>query len=141
MACTCQDDMYMPIALWRGRLRTMSRPADTSHRPPTLRDENRRLLRERVVEAAADLARESGDLSFTMPDVAERSGVALRTLYRHFPKRDDVVAALASVADQAVALTPPTSLDDLEPWLVTAWTNLMAEEALLRAQHVLDRAK
>ncbi|MGA9278533.1 TetR/AcrR family transcriptional regulator [Ilumatobacter sp.] len=114
----------------------MSEVADASFVPSSLREDNRRRLRERVVAAAVELVRESGDVSFTMPAVAERSGVSLRTLYRHFPSRADLVEALASVADQVVELSPPTSLDEIEPWLCAAWTNLMAEEALLRAQHL-----
>lgn len=104
--------------------------------PSSIRADNRRRVIERAVGATVELVRESGNLGFTMPAVAERSGISLRTLYRHFPTRDDLVSALAAVADQVDALAPPTSLDEFEPWLVTAWTNLMAEEALMRAQHL-----
>jgi AcrR family transcriptional regulator len=103
---------------------------------PSLRADNRRHVSERAITAAVELVRETGDLTFTMPAVAERSGISLRTLYRHFPSRNDLVSALAMVADQVEALAPPTSLDEIEPWLIAAWTNLMADEALLRAQHL-----
>jgi AcrR family transcriptional regulator len=109
-------------------------PADGPH-TGSLRAENRRRATERIVDAAADLVRERGDTSFSMPEVAQRSGVSLRTLYRYFPSRNDLIHALAGVADQVVAVPRPTTVDELEPWLVTAWNNLLAEEALLRAQH------
>lgn len=104
--------------------------------PPSLRADNRRRVTERAIAATVELVRETGGLTFTMPTVAERSGISLRTLYRHFPSRDDLVSALALVADQVEELAPPTTLDDLEPWLFAAWTNLMEQEALLRAQHL-----
>lgn len=70
-----------------------------------------------------------------MPEVASESGVALRTLYRYFPKRQDLVDALATVADQAAGRLPE-SLDEIEDWLIKAWHALLEEEALLRAQHL-----
>ncbi len=103
---------------------------------PSLRTDNRRRVSERAIAAAVELVRETGELTFTMPAIAERSGISLRTLYRHFPSRNDLVSALANVADQVEASLPPTSLDEIEPWLISAWTNLMAEEALMRAQHL-----
>lgn len=116
--------------------RSVSQADSASFTPPSLRADNRRRVSERAIAATVELVRETGDLTFTMPAVAERGGISLRTLYRHFPRRDNLVSALALVADQAEALAPPTSLDEIEPWLVTAWTSLMAQEALLRAQHL-----
>ncbi len=104
-------------------------------RPQSLRDENRERTRRRIVEATADLVREQGRADFTMPEVAARSGIALRTLYRYFPQRQELVDALAEVADQTMALSLPSSVDEIDDWLATAWRNLLAEEALLRAQH------
>ncbi|MDH3682216.1 MAG: TetR/AcrR family transcriptional regulator [Acidimicrobiia bacterium] len=103
--------------------------------PTSLREENRQRGRQRIVDAAVQLVAERGAVDFTMPEVADRSGVALRTLYRHFPRRQDLVDELATVADQVDALPPPKSLDDLGDWMVAAWRNLLAVEALLRAQH------
>lgn len=120
--------------MWHNR--GVSQPAGAPSASPSLRADNRQRVKDRAVAATVELVRETGDLTFTMPTVAERSGISLRTLYRHFPSRDDLVSALALVADQVQAQAPPTSLDDLEPWLFTAWTNLMAQEMLLRAQHL-----
>lgn len=120
--------------MWQTRRVIQSTPA--SPVSPSLRADNRRRVSERAIAATVELVREAGDLTFTMPAVAERAGISLRTLYRHFSSRNDLVSALALVADQAEALGPPPSLDQLEQWLVTAWTNLMAQEALMRAQHL-----
>lgn len=85
--------------------------------------------------ATAALVRRSGDVTFSMPDVAAESGVALRTLYRYFPKRQDLVDALATVSDQAAGRLPE-SVDEIESWLIEAWHALLDDEALLRAQHL-----
>jgi len=85
-------------------------------------DDSKRHLRadarrnyERLVEAAhVVFARDGGGAS--MEAVAREAGVGVGTLYRHFPKRIDLVEAvyrtdvdeLAAVAEKAVA--------NLEPW-------------------------
>ncbi|MHB1519018.1 MAG: TetR/AcrR family transcriptional regulator [Acidimicrobiales bacterium] len=48
----------------------------------------------RLVDAARLLAAESGSSNFTVSDVASRAGVSLRSFYRHFPGKDDLLLAL-----------------------------------------------
>src|SRR3954468_9860015 len=60
------------------------------------------------------MARGVADLS--MPAVARESGVSLRTVYRHFPTKRDLLAALNIHLDARIgySLTPyPVDLDDL----------------------------
>lgn len=111
----------------------MTEPTDAS---PSLRERNRRATRSSVIDACASITREKGRIDFSMPEVAARAGVSLRTLYRYFATRQDLIDALATVADQVVAAAPPHTLDGLEQWLTTAWKNLLQEEALMRAQHL-----
>jgi len=49
--------------------------------------------RQRVLDAAADLAREGGYDAVQMRDVAGRAGVALGTVYRYFSSKDHLLAA------------------------------------------------
>ncbi len=49
---------------------------------------------ERFVQAARDLADESGNAAFTVPQVAARSGLSLKTFYRCFRGKDDLLLAL-----------------------------------------------
>lgn len=49
--------------------------------------------RERLLEAAADLFRRQG-LETSLKDVARKAGVGVGTVYRHFPTKEDLVAAL-----------------------------------------------
>ena len=71
--------------------------------------------RERMVDAAVELAVTGGYESVQMRDVAARAEVALGTLYRHFPSKDHLL--LAALTEQAVALRdrmaqrPPEGVD------------------------------
>jgi AcrR family transcriptional regulator len=49
--------------------------------------------RDRIMEAARALVAETG-VDATMEDIARRAGVAVGTLYRHFPAKEDLVAAV-----------------------------------------------
>ena len=50
--------------------------------------------RQRVLEAAMQLAREGGYEAVQMRDVAARAGVALGTVYRYFTSKDQLLAAV-----------------------------------------------
>lgn len=112
----------------------MAEPAPRTN----LRREHTQYTRSRILDAVVALVAERHDCEFTMPDVANASGVSLRTLYRYFPTRQHVVDAVATVADQAAASNLPDAafdLADLGPWLEQAWRNLLEHEAFIRAQH------
>ena len=49
---------------------------------------------ERLVTAARDLANESGSAAFTVVQVAERAGLSLKSFYRCFSGKDDLLLAL-----------------------------------------------
>src|SRR5579875_339961 len=48
----------------------------------------------RIVEAARALSRESGTEGFSIQDVVDRAGVALKTFYRHFGSKDALLLAV-----------------------------------------------
>jgi len=59
---------------------------------------------EAIVEAARALASESGLGAVQIVPVAERAGIAAGTVYRYFPSKDDLVAAVVSAtAERQVA--------------------------------------
>jgi AcrR family transcriptional regulator len=101
---------------------------------PTPRDEHRARVRRRILDAATELVAADG-IDFTVPQVAERSGVPVRTLYRYFPRRQSIIDALAAEGDQVAAIPLPSGLDGYPDWLVDAWANLMHMETVIRAQH------
>ena len=57
-----------------------------------------------IIEAAGTLASENGLGALQIVPVAERAGIAAGTVYRYFPSKDDLVAALVSAtAEREVA--------------------------------------
>jgi AcrR family transcriptional regulator len=70
---------------------------------------------ELLVTAARDVfAREGGGAS--MEAIARRAGVGVGTLYRHFPKRIDVVEAVYRTDVDNLVHTAEQVSADLEPW-------------------------
>lgn len=65
-----------------------------SERERVLRADARR-NREAVLAAAKKLFADQG-LDAQMPDVARTANVGIGTVYRHFPKKDDLIAALVA---------------------------------------------
>jgi AcrR family transcriptional regulator len=71
--------------------------------------------RDRILAAARDLVTETGTEA-TVDDIARRAGLAVGTLYRHFPAKEDLVEAVvedslervaALAAEAAAAPGPP----------------------------------
>lgn len=59
-----------------------------------LREGHVEQTKEAILAAAAAEMGERGPQAFAVPSVAARCGVALRTVYRHFPTRDALVDAM-----------------------------------------------
>lgn len=89
--------------------------------------------KQRLLQAATELAAEGGYDAVQMRDVASRAEVALGTLYRHYSSKDQLLlAALASQADvlrSRLVTRPPRG--------ETAATRVT--DALRRANRSLDR--
>ena len=61
-----------------------------------LRSRQKALARRAILEALADLIAETRHLDFSVQEVAARAGVSLRTVYNHFPSREDLLDGLNS---------------------------------------------
>jgi AcrR family transcriptional regulator len=84
-----------------------------------------------VVAAREVFAEQGGGAS--MEAIAKQAGVGVGTLYRHFPKRIDIVEAVYRDDVEALVATADRGLIDLEPWA--------ALEAWLRAYVDYGRSK
>jgi AcrR family transcriptional regulator len=95
----------------------------TTQRP--LRADARR-NRQKVVAAAAAAFAETG-LDAQVEDIARRAGVGVGTLYRHFPTKDALVAALAEEHFERLADTVEAAIEDAgsgdgwETFTTTIW--------------------
>lgn len=99
-----------------------------------LRDRQRAQTRESIVNAAAALL-VSGDEALSIPAVADRAGVSIRTVYRYFATKTDLVEAVAHVDDpaQTAGAMPAVDGSDLHEWLTRGWS-VEVQTPLLRAQ-------
>jgi AcrR family transcriptional regulator len=102
---------------------------------PSLRDEQKVLTRQRVLDAAVAVFSEKAFLDATMDDIARAGGVTRATVYAHFPggKSDMVQALVARVyesIDEAyagLAGSGDWTRTGLRAWieaLVTRWREL-----------------
>src|SRR2546423_264057 len=83
-----------------------------------LREEQAAATRERILRALRDLIVEEHPANVTMADVAKRAKVSERTVYRHYPTREELFHALFTWA--------VTAGEDLSPIRATDPAGLIA---------------
>lgn len=94
--------------------------------------------RERVVAAARTVFGEHGREA-QMDDIARRAGVGVGTVYRHFPTKQALLAALIVDAFDRITAEARRALDEPDPWdgltrvLWYAAENLAGDRALSEA--------
>jgi AcrR family transcriptional regulator len=71
--------------------------------------------RERVIAAAAEVFREKGEAA-VVPEIAARAGVGKGTVYRCFPTKDHLVAAVASERVRWFAAEARAAAASDDPW-------------------------
>ena len=76
----------------------MKSPRKSKQKPAALPESSS--VRERLLDTAADLFYREGVRAVGVDLVVERSGVAKTSLYRHFPSKDDLVAAVLERDDR-----------------------------------------
>ncbi|MFP3357277.1 TetR/AcrR family transcriptional regulator [Planococcus sp. SIMBA_143] len=62
---------------------------------PSKRQENKQLQTDKIVEAAKELFTERGLNDVQMKDVAECAGAGVATVFRYFPKKDELIVEVA----------------------------------------------
>jgi AcrR family transcriptional regulator len=80
----------------------------------TLRSDARR-NREAVIAAAKRLFADDG-LEAQMPEIARAANVGVGTVYRHFPCKDDLIAAIANERFDVMAERAREDLEFEDPW-------------------------
>src|SRR5690348_13495076 len=80
----------------------------------SLREQHATATRERILGAVADLLEESEADEVTVPAVAEASGVSLRTIYRYYPTREELLEAAGRwIGDEMLKHPYPRDLDEV----------------------------
>jgi AcrR family transcriptional regulator len=80
----------------------------------SLREQHALATRERILGAVADLLERGDADELTVPAVAEASGVSLRTIYRYYPTRDELLEAAGRwIGDELLKHPYPRTLDDV----------------------------
>jgi AcrR family transcriptional regulator len=87
-------------------------PAEGPGRAPRA---DARRNREAVIAAARMLFADEG-LDAQMPDVAKAANVGVGTVYRHFPTKDDLIAALVAERFERLADKARASLASADAW-------------------------
>jgi AcrR family transcriptional regulator len=96
---------------------TETKPAPAEHgavAQRVLRADARR-NREAVIAAAKKLFADEG-LNAQMPDVAKVAKVGVGTVYRHFPTKEELIAALAAERFERLAEKARESIEAEDPW-------------------------
>jgi AcrR family transcriptional regulator len=97
-----------------------------------LRERQRTATREQIVQAVHDLLAEEHPATLSMPQVAERAGTSLRTLYRYFPTKE----ALVDAASESFRVPDsPLDVEGLPAYLRTAWRGFSEALPAVKAQH------
>ncbi|MCA2226180.1 TetR/AcrR family transcriptional regulator [Nonomuraea aurantiaca] len=76
--------------------------------------------RDRILAAARRVYARDG-IEASMASVAREAGVGIATLFRHFPAREDLVAAVFADTMQTYADAATTALADPDPWRGFTW--------------------
>jgi AcrR family transcriptional regulator len=80
----------------------------------SLREQHAVATRERILGAVADLLERGAAEEVTMPAVADASGVSLRTIYRYYPTREELLEAAGRwIGDELLKHPYPRDLDEV----------------------------
>jgi len=98
-------------------------------------ERNRLATRQAIVKAVAELLVAEDAAALSVPAVSARSGVSVRTIYRYFPTKADLVEAVGVIDDPATTAGPLPLVDgrDLHAWLRRGWSDDV-QTPVLRAQ-------
>jgi AcrR family transcriptional regulator len=101
---------------------------------PSLREAQKALTRNRLLDAAVEVFAQGGGLDATMDEIARSAGVTRATLYAHFPNKAAIIRGLAermyTFGDELYA-----ELGAMPSWTAATIRGWLADvEAMWRAQ-------
>lgn len=101
----------------------------------SLRDDQRAMTRQRILDAVLDLVATGTMGELSIPLVAKRSGVSVPTIYRYFPTKDALLdAAAMEPARQGAGEPVSPAVTDGPAFLRKAWSSFADTLPLIRRQ-------
>jgi len=100
----------------------------------SLRSEQAAETRQRILDAAIAQIADETAAGLTIPTVARRARVAVRTVYRYFPTKEDLLQAAGAEFDDRIGFREfVDEIDGLEPQLHDLFARFSRHEAMVRA--------
>jgi AcrR family transcriptional regulator len=103
----------------------------------TLRDRQKQVAREMILQAASDEIVDKGLEEVSLQAVAERAGVSKRTLYNYFDSREALLSGISDWSDQLTlemgGYLMPGGLDVLPDMIPAVWRTWKAQGSVYEA--------
>lgn len=119
------------------------RVTDTREYHSPLREQQAKRTRIQILDALVDLVSEQGAADLSIRDLAIRSGVSQRTVYRHFPDRQALLDGLVDHVGELADWSDLDGLDDGATGLASAvrdvWESFDAFERQTRVLVLLNK--
>jgi AcrR family transcriptional regulator len=107
-------------------------------RPTSLRDRQQAATRQAIIDAFLELARDRNSVAISIPTVADRAGLSVRTVYRYFPTKSELQTAAAfDFDDRARASIDANQIDgsNYPAYLAELWSSFANDLPAVTAQH------
>lgn len=104
----------------------------------SLRERQRSDTRDQIRRAVLDLLESEMAATISVPAVAERAGVSLRTVYRYFPTKAELLKSSTDWQGERareLSQADPVRAGGIEPYLVALWEDFATNVAGVRALH------
>jgi AcrR family transcriptional regulator len=100
----------------------------------SLREEHAAAARERILSAVAELIERGEPDELTMPDVAAASGISLRTIYRYYATREELIEAAGRwIGNELMRHPYPRTLDEVADFFEVGCADFDRRPGLVRA--------
>lgn len=107
---------------------------DKSIRPGSLVSRQTDLTQSLILDAAVELLQAASVMELSIRAVAKRANISERTVFRHFPSRDDLLDAVADEVSRRLDTPPdPTTVHELIAYPEAVFARFETNGALTRA--------